>query len=351
MFSTTQPFTRFAAAVALAAGMAGGLAASASVSAFVSGGASAGGEPTTAPAAGKVAPSGGGLAASFDIRHRTEVIDGVEVFYREAGPADAPVVALLHGFPTSSHMFRELIPVLATKYRVIAPDYPGYGESDAPPHTEFEYSFDHFSRIVEELLRRRGADRYSLYLMDYGAPVGFRLFERAPEKVDAFLIQNGNAYEEGLLEFWNPIKAYWNEPTDEHRDALRTLLTIDATKWQYTHGVRDASAISPDTWNHVQPKLDRPGNQEIQLDLFYDYRTNVDRYPAWQALFREHQPPTLITWGGGDFIFPEAGAHPYARDLDDVETHILETGHFALEEDAEFIGARILDFLGRKVAR
>ena len=284
-----------------------------------------------------------------EVTHSTETIDGLDIFYREAGPADAPVVVLLHGFPTSSHMYRELIPVLATEYRVIAPDYPGYGESSAPGVDDFDYTFENLSLIVEELLERRGAESYSLYLMDYGAPVGFRIFERNPEAVESFIIQNGNAYEEGLEDFWNPIKAYWSEPTQSHRDALRNLLTIEATKWQFTNGVRDVSTVSPDTWNHVQPRLDRPGNQEIQLDLFYDYRTNVDRYPAWQSLFREHQPPTLITWGSGDFIFPEAGAHPYARDLSDVETHILDTGHFALEEDGGFIAERILDFLDRKV--
>lgn len=283
------------------------------------------------------------------VTYHTETIDGLDIFYRAAGPADAPVIVLLHGFPTSSHMYRDLIPKLATRYRVIAPDFPGFGQSSAPPADQWGYTFANLADITSKLLDRLGIDSYSLYLMDYGAPVGFRLFEADPHRVDAFLIQNGNAYEEGLREFWDPIKAYWNDPTTEHRDALRNLLTLDATKWQYTHGVRNPQRISPDTWNHVQPNLDRPGNHDIQLDLFYDYRTNVDRYPTWQQLFREHQTPTLITWGTGDFIFPAEGAHPYTRDLPAAELHLLDTGHFALEEDADLIAALILDFLDRNL--
>lgn len=283
------------------------------------------------------------------VTYATETIDGLDVFYREAGPQDAPVVLLLHGFPTSSHMFRDMIPQLATEFRVIAPDYPGYGHSSMPDRADFEYTFANYADLIEELTQRLGLDTYSLYLMDYGAPVGFRLFEKAPEKVDAFLIQNGNAYVEGLETFWDPIKDYWKTGADAEREVLRPFLTIETTEWQYTHGTRNPNTISPDTWTMDQWFLDRPGNQEIQLDLFYDYRTNVDRYPAWQALFREHQVPTLITWGKNDYIFPEAGAHPYTRDLKDVETHILDTGHFALEEDGELIGTLITDFLRRKV--
>lgn len=285
------------------------------------------------------------------VAYRTKEIQGLEIFYREAGPADAPVVLLLHGFPTSSHMYRDLIPQLATQYRVIAPDYPGYGESATPSRDEYDYTFANAASIVGDLIDELGVEQYSVYLMDYGAPVGYRLFEAEPERVQAFIIQNGNAYDEGLREFWEPIKAYWNDPTQENRDALRGLLTLDATKWQYTHGVRDVERISPDSWNHVQPKLDRPGNQEIQLDYFYDYRTNVERYAEWQRLFREHQPPTLITWGKGDFIFPAEGAYPYQRDLEDVELHILDTGHFALEEDGNQIAELMLDFLSRKVPK
>lgn len=289
-------------------------------------------------------------SAATGVRYRTQQVEGLDIFYREAGPADAPVVLLLHGFPTSSHMYRDLIPKLAGQYRVIAPDLPGFGESATPSREAYDYTFANAARLMTGLLDSLGVDRYSVYLMDYGAPVGFRMFEAQPQRVRAFIIQNGNAYDEGLREFWVPIKAYWNEPTQANRDALRGLLTLQATKWQYTHGVRDEQAISPDTWNHVQPKLDRPGNDEVQLDYFYDYRTNTERYAAWQALFRQHQPPTLITWGKGDHIFPAEGAYPYQRDLKNAELHILDTGHFALEEDGDTIARLMLDFLGRHVS-
>lgn len=281
--------------------------------------------------------------------HHTAEIDGVRVAYREAGRKDAPAIILLHGFPTSSHQYRDLIPRLADEFRVIAPDYPGYGNSDAPPRDRFDYTFANFADLIESLTERLDLDSYSLYVMDYGAPVGFRLFQKNPEAVEAFIIQNGNAYAEGLRDFWEPIKAYWKSGAQKDRDALRTLLTREATIWQYTHGTRNPRAISPDNWNIDQPLLDRPGNQEIQLDLFYDYRTNVDLYPEWQSLFRAHQPPTLIVWGRNDQIFPESGAHPYARDLNNIETHILDTGHFALEEDGELIGTLITDFLRRNL--
>jgi pimeloyl-ACP methyl ester carboxylesterase len=284
-----------------------------------------------------------------EIRHRTTKIDGLDIFYREAGPKDAPTVLLLHGFPTSSHMFRDLIPALADRYHVVAPDYPGFGNSSMPSVDEFEYSFDRLADVVGKLTEKLGLTRYSLYLMDYGAPVGFRLAVRNPERIDALIVQNGNAYEEGLREFWEPIKAYWKSKTEENADALRGLLTIDATKWQYTHGVRDVERISPDNWNLDQRLLDREGNQEIQLALFHDYGTNPALYPAWQSYLEEHQPPTLIVWGKNDHIFPAEGAHPYRRDLKDVEFHLLDTGHFALEEDGDVIADRIRDFLARRV--
>ena len=289
-------------------------------------------------------------AASPQVYHRTVEIEGQEIFYREAGPADAPTILLLHGFPTSSHMFRNLIPALADEFHVIAPDYPGYGNSAMPPLDEFEYSFAHFARIVETLTDRLGVERYSLYLMDYGAPVGFRLATSRPERVEALIVQNGNAYEEGLREFWDPIKAYWADPTADNAVPLRGLLTLDATKWQYTNGVRDAEVISPDNWTVDQALLDRSGNDEIQLAMFYDYRTNVPLYPQWQQYLRSYQPPTLIVWGANDYIFPAEGAHPYKRDLKDVEFHLLETGHFALEEDGDQIARLIRSFLHRKVA-
>ncbi len=285
------------------------------------------------------------------VHYRTAKIDGLEIFYREAGPADAPTVLLLHGFPTSSHMFRNLIPALADKYHVVAPDYPGYGSSSMPAVDEFDYSFDSFARIIEKLTDTLGLDRYSLYLMDYGAPVGYRLATSRPERVESLIIQNGNAYEEGLRDFWLPIKTYWADPTQDNTEPLRDLLKIDATKWQYTNGVRDIEAISPDNWVNDQALLDRPGNDAIQLKMFYDYQTNVPLYPAWQEYFRTHQPPALIVWGTGDFIFPAEGAHPYKRDLQDLEFHLLDTGHFALEEDGDRIASLIRSFLGRKVSR
>lgn len=279
--------------------------------------------------------------------HQTE-IDGVRVFYREAGSQDAPTIVLLHGFPTSSHMFRNLIPRLADKYHVIAPDYPGYGNSAAPSRTEFEYTFDNLANVVEKLLLSLEIDRYALYLMDYGAPIGFRIAAKHPERVTGLIIQNGNAYDEGIDNgFWKPIKKYWNENSTENREALRGLLAREATIWQYTHGTRNERAISPDNWNVDQPLLDRPGNQEIQLDLFHSYGSNPLLYPEWQAYFRNHQPPALIVWGKNDQIFPAAGAHPYLRDLKDVELHLLDTGHFALEEELDFISTHIRQFLQR----
>ena len=291
-----------------------------------------------------------GTVAVTQVRHRTIKIDGLDIFYREAGPTDAPTILLLHGFPTSSHMFRNLMPALADEFHLVAPDYPGYGNSSMPSLDELDYSFDHFAQIVDTFTEKLGLDKYSLYLMDYGAPVGFRLAVKHPERVEALIIQNGNAYEEGLLEFWDPIKTYWKDNTPENAVALRGLLTIDATKWQYTHGVRDLQAISPDNWNVDQPLLDRPGNAEIQLAMFYDYRTNVPLYPSWQAYLRSYQPPTLIVWGKNDPIFPAEGAHPYKRDLTNLEFHLLETGHFALEEDGDVIAMLIRSFLGRNIS-
>ncbi len=298
--------------------------------------------------------SGQGVAevsgGAGDVRHRTMEIDGVNIFYREAGPPDAPVLLLLHGFPSSSHQYRELIGLLSDTYRVIAPDYPGFGASDAPALGEFEYTFDHFSQIVTELTDRLGLESYTLYVFDYGAPVGFRLASARPEKVDGLIVQNGNAYDEGLREFWDPIKAFWSDPSPVNTDALRGLLTIDATRWQYTNGVKDLESVAPESWIVDQALMDRPGNAEIQLAMFYDYRTNVPLYPRWQAYFRQYQPPTLIVWGEGDFIFPSEGATPYLRDLPDAELHMLPTGHFVLEEYAQETAALIRSFMDRRVA-
>ena len=285
------------------------------------------------------------------VYYRSTTIDDVEIFYREAGSRENPTVLLLHGFPTSSHMFRNLIPALADRYHIVAPDYPGFGYSSMPRVDEFEYTFDRLAEIVESFVDRLGLGSYSIYLMDYGAPVGYRLAAKYPDRVESLIVQNGNAYEEGLLEFWDPIKKYWADRTPENAEPLRGLFTIGATKWQYLTGVRDSAAISPDNWGHVQPLLDRPGNNEIQLELFYSYGSNPPLYPAWQEYFRTYQPPTLIVWGKNDPIFPEEGAHPYKRDLKDLEFHLLDTGHFALEEDGHVIAELIRSFLDRKVKR
>ena len=287
--------------------------------------------------------------SSSRVKYRTVKIDGLDIFYREAGRKDAPTVLLLHGFPTSSHMFRNLIPKLADRYHVVAPDYPGYGNSSMPNVHEFDYTFANLAEVVEKFTEKVGLEKYSLYLMDYGAPIGFRLAVRHPDRVQALIVQNGNAYEDGLREFWKPIKAYWKDRSAENGDALRKLLTIDATKWQYTHGTRKVESISPDNWHIDQRLLDRPGNQQIQLALFYSYGSNVKLYPKWQAYLRKHQPPTLIVWGKNDYIFPAEGAHPYKRDLKTLEFHLLDTGHFALEEDNDFIAERMRSFLGKHV--
>ena len=282
-------------------------------------------------------------------RHLLTKVAGVDIFYREAGRRDAPVVVLLHGFPTSSFMFRDLIPALAERYHVIAPDYPAFGQSGVPDRAAFPYTFAKYAELVDELLTQLGATRYALYVQDYGAPVGYRLALRHPERVSGLIVQNGNAYEEGLREFWKPIKAYWADPSPANRNALRAGLTLQATKSQYLDGVRDPARVAPDNWVHDQALLDRPGIDEIMLDLFLDYGTNVALYPQFQAFFRERQPPTLIVWGKNDVIFPIEGAKPYLRDLPRAELHALDTGHFALEDKLDEIAGLMLDFLGRKL--
>ena len=287
---------------------------------------------------------------AYQTEHKTVTVNGVELFYREAGPKNAPTIVLLHGFPTSSHMFRNLIPALADRYHVIAPDYPGFGNSAQPSIDDFDYSFDNLANVIETFLVTKGIKRYSLYLMDYGAPIGFRLAAKHPEQVQSLIIQNGNAYKEGLREFWDPIRKYWNEKTADNAEPLAGFISPDGVKWQYTHGVRNAELISPDNWNVDLRHLTRKGNPEIQLALFYDYQNNVPHYPAWQAYFRKHQPPTLIAWGKNDTIFPAEGAHPYKRDLNNIEFHLLDTGHFALEEDGPIIAEKIRRFLNKQPA-
>ena len=282
------------------------------------------------------------------VTYQTLRVGNVDIFYREAGDPDRPTILLLHGFPTSSHMFRNLIPLLADKYHVVAPDYPGFGYSSAPNVSEFKYTFDHLAEVIDRFTVAKGLKEYSLYVQDYGAPVGYRLAVKYPERIQALIVQNGNAYEEGLRGFWNPLKTYWQNPTEENANKLRGFLKVEATKWQYTHGTRNPTRISPDTWTVDQALLDRPGNQEIQLKLFLDYGSNPALYPQWHAYFRKHQPPTLIVWGKNDQIFPAEGAEPYKRDLKNVEVHLLDTGHFALEEEGDRIAELIRSFLAKQ---
>ena len=289
------------------------------------------------------------VAEASQTHYRSQGIEDVDLFYREAGSHSAPAVVLLHGFPTSSHMFRNLIPILATRYRVIAPDYPGFGQSAAPDRSNFAYTFAHYATLVDALLQKLGVARYAMYVMDYGASVGYRLALLHPERVTALIVQNGNAYAEGLGTFWDPIRAYWADGSDARRRALDFLVAPETTRFQYIDGVSDVSRISPDNWVLDQALLDRPGNRDIQLDLFRDYGTNVPLYPQFQAFFRAYQPPTLILWGKNDKIFPADGAAPYLRDLPKAELHLLDTGHFALEDKLDVMGPMISDFLDRSV--
>ena len=275
-------------------------------------------------------------------------VDGVEVFFREAGSKELPTILLLHGYPTSSHMFRNLMRDLSDSYHLLAPDYPGFGNSEQPPMNEFDYTFDNMANIVEGFLEKLEVDKYSIYLMDYGAPIGFRIAAKYPERIEALIVQNGNAYEEGLKDFWIPIKKYWEDYTIENGKPLEGFHSPDGLKWQYTHGVRNIQKISPDNWNLDLMHLTKEGNNEIQLAMFYDYRTNVPLYPEWQAYFREKQPPMLIVWGKNDYIFPADGAYPYKKDVKNLEFHLMDTGHFALEEDGDLIADLIRKFLAKQ---
>jgi len=304
------------------------------------------------PAAVLMAPSPVAAAEPAPaVHYRAATVGGVRISYREAGPSDAPVILLMHGFPTSSHMYRELIPALAARYRVIAPDFPAFGESEQPSAEQFDYTFEHLTRVIDDFTVQLGLSSYALYVMDYGAPVGLRLAAWHPERVRALIIQDANAYLDGIGGFWDPFKAYWANNTEQTRDQLRGFLEIGAQKWQYLHGVRDSSRISPDNWVLAQAGLDRPGNKEIQLKLFYDYRTVLPLYPQLQAYFRKHQPPALVLWGKNDQIFLVAGAYAYRRDLPKAEIHVYDTGHFGLEEQGGPMTAQVLAFLGRTLTR
>ena len=285
------------------------------------------------------------------IRYQQATVDGNNIFYREAGPATAPTILLLHGFPTSSHMYRNLIPALADRYHVVAPDLPGFGFSDAPDRKQFSYTFENLAKVIDNFTQAIGLERFALYIFDYGAPVGLRLALAHPERITAIISQNGNAYEEGLSRGWNPIQKYWSEPTAENRAALREFLKPEATKWQYQHGVADSTLLAPETYELDSALLTRPGNDEIQLDLFLDYASNVALYPRFQEYFRTKRPPLLAVWGKNDPFFLPPGADAFKRDNPTAEVHFYDTGHFALETHYQDIAEAIRDFLGRKVTK
>ena len=279
------------------------------------------------------------------IRYRKVDVDGISIFYREAGSPEAPKLLLLHGFPSSSHMFRDLIPLLADRFHVVAPDLPGFGRSDMPPRSEFTYTFDHIAGVIDRFTEVIGLTRFAIYVFDYGAPTGFRIAAKHPDRITAIITQNGNAYEEGLSEGWNPIRAYWQEPSAANRDALRAFLAPETTRWQYTHGVADETLVSPDGSSLDDFYLARPGADEVQLDLFLDYASNVALYPDFQAYFRTHRPPLLAVWGKNDPFFLPPGAEAFRRDIPDAEIRFFDTGHFALETHAREIADAIRVFL------
>jgi pimeloyl-ACP methyl ester carboxylesterase len=288
-----------------------------------------------------------GASMMSKIRYRKTNVDGFNVFYREAGRADAPALLLLHGFPSAGHLFRELIPMLSDRIRVIAPDLPGFGQSDMPPRDKFSYTFAKLAEVIERFTEVIGLARFAIYVFDYGAPTGFRMALRHPERIAAIISQNGNAYEEGLSEGWNPIRAYWQDPSKANRAALRAFLSPETTVWQYTHGVADTSLVSPDGYSLDNFYLARPGADEVQLDLFGDYKSNVAMYPEFQAYFRKYKPPLLAAWGKNDPFFLPPGAEAFKRDIPGAEVRFFDTGHFALETHCEEIATAIREFLPR----
>jgi pimeloyl-ACP methyl ester carboxylesterase len=279
------------------------------------------------------------------IEYRSANVDGLKVFYREAGAAAAPALLLLHGFPSASHMFRDLIPLLADRFRIVAPDLPGFGQSDMPARGKFAYTFDHLADVIGRFTEVIGLDRFAMYVFDYGAPTGFRIAVKHPERITAIISQNGNAYEEGLSGGWTPIRAYWQEPSQANREALRAFLAPETTRWQYTHGVAHETSVSPDGQSLDNFYLARAGADEIQLDLFGDYQSNVALYPTFQSYFRKHTPPFLAVWGKNDPFFLPAGAEAFRRDIPNAVVRFFDTGHFALETHAREIAAAIRDFL------
>ena len=280
------------------------------------------------------------------VSYRKVDVDGLNIFFRQAGPQDAPALLLLHGFPSAGHMFRDLIPQLADRFHVVAPDLPGFGQSDMPERTSYSYSFDNIATAIDRFTEVIGLRRFAIYVFDYGAPTGFRLAVRHPERISGIISQNGNAYVEGLSDGWSPIRAYWQDPSDATRNALRAFVAPETTVWQYTHGVADTSAISPDGYSLDNFYLARPGAHEVQLDLLGDYKSNVALYPEFQSYFRGHKPPFLAVWGKNDPFFLPPGAEAFKRDMPDAEVRFLDTGHFALETHCDEIAAMIRQFLG-----
>ena len=280
-----------------------------------------------------------------DIAYRTADVDGLSVFYREAGAADAPTLLLLHGFPSSSHMFRELIPLLADEFHLVAPDLPSFGKSEMPEPDKFDYTFDHLADVIDRFTEVLGLDRFAIYVFDYGAPVGFRIAARHPDRITAIISQNGNAYEDGLSDGWAPVQAYWKDPSPANREAVRSMVQAETTIWQYTHGVPDVAMVSPDGYGLDNFYLARPGADEIQLDLLLNYASNIEQYPAWQEYFRTSQPPLLAVWGSNDPFFIPPGAEAFKRDIPGADVRFVPTGHFALETHVDEIASAIIDFL------